>query len=278
VLRHTPVEGLGLLANALRDFGVHHRYLDVARGDALPKDVRAVGGVIVLGGPMGAYETESHPFLKTESALVEKAMAAGRPVLGVCLGAQLIAQVLGARVYPGERREVGWAPVQLTDDGRDDPLFAGLDDSLTVFHFHGDTYELPPDAANLARSSMYEQQAFRWGDTVYGFQFHLEFTESIIARLAQEPEALEYMTAAGVETVSPRPPRCRGARGRHAGRVRACFQQCGLWAPHASPWTPCGAEARSGPWGARSGRSSFADQARSCWSPHGSRRDYDQRQ
>jgi GMP synthase-like glutamine amidotransferase len=129
VLRHTPVEGLGLLANALRDFGVHHRYLDVARGDALPKDVRAVGGVIVLGGPMGAYETESHPFLKTESALVEKAMAAGRPVLGVCLGAQLIAQVLGARVYPGERREVGWAPVQLTDDGRDDPLFAGLDDS-----------------------------------------------------------------------------------------------------------------------------------------------------
>ncbi|HKA30942.1 MAG TPA: hypothetical protein VKH82_16285, partial [Candidatus Binatia bacterium] len=75
VLRHTPVEGLGLLANALRDYGVHHRYLDVARGDALPKDVRAVGGIIVLGGPMGAYETESHPFLKTESALVEKAIA-----------------------------------------------------------------------------------------------------------------------------------------------------------------------------------------------------------
>ena len=82
VLRHTPAEGLGLLANALRDYGVHHRYLDVARGDALPKDIRTVGGVIVLGGPMAAYDADKHPFLETESAFVEKAIEAGRPVLG----------------------------------------------------------------------------------------------------------------------------------------------------------------------------------------------------
>ena len=146
--------GSGCSANALRDVGVHHRYLDVPRGEPLPKDLRGVGGLIVLGGPMGAYETDSYPFLKTESAPASRRrIAAGRPVLGICLGAQLIAQVLGARVYPGERREVGWAPVTLTDDGRDDPLFVGgWTTALTVFHLHGDTYELPPDARATSRA------------------------------------------------------------------------------------------------------------------------------
>src|SRR5262245_44380210 len=140
VLRHAQAEGVGLLGNALRERGIQHRALDIAAGEPVPKDLRGVGGFIVLGGPMGAYEQEKYPFLRAESALIEKAIAAGRPVLGICLGAQLIAQVLGARVYPGERREVGWAPVALTDDGQDDPLFVGGERELTVFHFHGDTY------------------------------------------------------------------------------------------------------------------------------------------
>src|SRR5213083_1796237 len=104
---------------------------------------------------MAAYETQRHPFLATEAGLIERAMTAGRPVLGICLGAQLIAQVLGARVFPGNTREVGWAPVTLTEDGQDDPLFGGGDTSLTVFHLHGDTYELPPDGVNLATTKMY---------------------------------------------------------------------------------------------------------------------------
>jgi GMP synthase (glutamine-hydrolysing) len=199
VLRHAQAEGLGLLGNALRERGIHHRALDIARGEPVPKELRGVGGLIVLGGPMGAYEQDKYPFLRSETALLEKAIAAGRPVLGICLGAQLIAQVLGARVYPGETREVGWAPVALTADGQDDPLFAGGETSLTVFHLHGDTYELPPDGINLATSPVYEQQAFRWGEIVYGFQFHLEFTESIIARLAQEPDSQRYMTDAGAD-------------------------------------------------------------------------------
>jgi GMP synthase (glutamine-hydrolysing) len=231
VLRHAPAEGLGLLANALRDYGVHNRYLDVPRGDALPKDIRTVGGVIVLGGPMAAYEADQHAFLKTESAFVEKAIEAGRPVLGVCLGAQLIAQVLGARVYPGERREVGWAPVELTDDGRDDALFTGLGDSFTVFHLHGDTYELPPDSSNLARSAAYEQQAFRWGDTVYGFQFHLEFTEPIIQRLATEPQSQQYIVAAGTDPkqlVAETPTRVSELSDVATEVFRRYFQQCGL--------------------------------------------------
>jgi GMP synthase (glutamine-hydrolysing) len=230
-LRHSAIEGLGLLANVLREQGIQHRYLDLARGEPVPRDLREVGGLIILGGPMGAYETERHPFLKAETALIERAITAGRPVLGICLGAQLIAQALGARVLPGERREVGWGPVTLTEDGRDDPLLVGTESPLTVFHFHGDTYELPDDGRNLARSPLYEQQAFSWGNLVYGFQFHLEFTDAIIGRLATEPESRRYIELSGTD-----PQAMVAATGQHLKRLGPVaqqvftnyFQQCGL--------------------------------------------------
>jgi GMP synthase (glutamine-hydrolysing) len=231
VLRHAQAEGVGLLGNALRERGIHHRALDIARGEPVPKDLRGVGGLIVLGGPMGAYEQDKFPFLLPEIALLEKAIAAGRPVLGICLGAQLIAQVLGARVYPGERREVGWAPVTLTADGQDDPLFVGGEKKLTVFHLHGDTYELPADGVNLATSPLYEQQAFRWGEIVYGFQFHLEFTESIIARLAQEADSQRYMTEAGADLkhiVAETPAHVRDLTDTAQRVFENYFSQCGL--------------------------------------------------
>jgi GMP synthase (glutamine-hydrolysing) len=231
VLRHSPAEGLGLLANALRERGIHHRYLDLPRGEPVPRDLRGLGGLIVLGGPMAVHQPERHPFLAAESALVERALTAGRPVLGVCLGAQLIAQVLGARVYPGERREVGWAPVTLTDEGRDDPVFGGGEARLTVFHMHGDTYELPPDGQNLASSALYEQQAFRWGEVVYGLQFHLEFTEPMIARLMSEPESRDFVVGAQVDPQAVLAE--TGAHVRDLGDVAArvfsnFFAQCGL--------------------------------------------------
>src|SRR5437867_731615 len=231
VLRHTQAEGLGLLANALRTLGVHHRVLELPRGEPAPRDLRGVGGLIVLGGPMGVYEAERHPFLAAESTLIERMLTAGRPILGICLGTQLIAQVLGARVYPGERREVGWAAVTLTEDGKDDPLFAGGSPTLTVFHMHGDTYELPPDARNLARSALYEQQAFRWGDLVYGFQFHLEFTEAMIGRLVSEPESRAYIAQAGVDPQALLAQ--SGAQVRQLAGVAqrvfdSFFSQCGL--------------------------------------------------
>src|SRR5256712_1040619 len=220
VLRHVQAEGLGLLTNVLRDRGIHHRYLDLPRGEAPPRDLHNLGGLIVLGGPMAVYEADRHPFLRAETELVERALTAGRPVLGICLGAQLIASVLGARVYAGERREVGWAPITLTEDGRDDAVFGLMEPTLTVFHLHGDTYELPPDARNLASSAAYEHQAFRFGDLVYGLQFHLEFTDTIIQRLVSEPESRAYVAGAGVD-----PQSLLAEAGNHTRRLGGVVQK-----------------------------------------------------
>ena len=216
VFRHTQAEGLGLLANALREHGVHHRYLDLARGEPPPRDFRPVGGLIVLGGPMAAYEADRHRFLSIEIELIERALTSGRPVLGI---------------YRGERREVGWAPVTLSDDGVDDPVVGGAADHLNVFHMHGDTYELPPDAKHLARSPLYEQQAFRWGDLVYGLQFHLEFTDTIIGRLVVEPESREFITGGGVDPsrlVAETPARLRELAPVAQRVFSNFFSQCGL--------------------------------------------------
>jgi GMP synthase (glutamine-hydrolysing) len=231
VLRHAQAEGLGLLTNVLRDFGVHHRYLDLPRGETPPRDLRDLGGLIVLGGPMAAYEQSKYPFLATETVLIERAIAAGRPVLGICLGAQLIAQALGARVYAGEKREVGWLPVTITEDGNDDPCFAGTGPTLNVFQMHGDTWELPPDAHNLARSSLYEQQAFSYSEVVYGLQFHIEFTDTMITRLATEPESKSFIAGAGVDPqklIAESPGHVRSL-GDVVQRVfTRYFNQCGL--------------------------------------------------
>jgi len=231
VLRHSAAEGLGLLGNVLRELGIHHRKLDLAGGQPPPKDMRSVGGLIVLGGSMAAYQVDRHPFLKDELALIEQAITAGRPALGICLGAQLIAQVLGSRVYAGSEPEVGWGTVTLTDDARDDPLLLDQGPTLDVFHLHGDTYDLPADAHQLARSDRYEQQAFEWGGIVYGLQFHLEFTESIFERLVADSDSARYLREAGID-----PTALAGEAQSRVAEIadvsqdvfRAYFQHCGV--------------------------------------------------
>ena len=173
VLQHVEWEGPGIIAQeaAHRGYEVEIRRLD--REDALP-DADHLEGLVVMGGPLGVYEEASYPFLRKECELLETTARSGKPVLGVCLGAQLLAKALGARVFPGHGEEIGFGSVELTPAGQDDPLFAGTGNAVPVFQWHGDTFTLPEGAELLASSSMYAHQAFRFGSRAYGLQFHVE--------------------------------------------------------------------------------------------------------
>jgi GMP synthase (glutamine-hydrolysing) len=148
-----------------------HR-VEVDEGEPLP-DWRAFSGIVAMGGPMGAYEDERLPWLTAEKTLIAEAVHAGTPYWGVCLGAQLLASSLGARVYPGPRAEVGVLPVTLTESARHDPVLAAAPDTFVALQWHTDTWELPDGAVRLAGSDAYEQQAFVFG-RAYAVQFHLE--------------------------------------------------------------------------------------------------------
>lgn len=173
VLQHAEWEGPGIIAGEAqrRGFKVDIRRLD--RGDALPC-ADQVDGLVAMGGPLGAYEVDQNPFLGDECALLREMARRERPVLGVCLGAQLLAKALGASVYPGGGPEIGFGTVELTAAAKEDPLFLSAPDPLPVFHWHGDTFTLPEDAVLLASSRLYPHQAFRYGTRVYGLQFHVE--------------------------------------------------------------------------------------------------------
>jgi GMP synthase (glutamine-hydrolysing) len=175
VFRHVPSEHLGRIAESLESAGVAFEYVDLAAGPP----VESAAGLVFMGGPMSA--NDDLPFIRQELELIRQAVAAGQPVLGICLGAQLIAKALGARVYRNPVKEIGWFPVDWTEAARRDPLLAGLSGPETVFHWHGETFDLPRGAQWLAQSERCRNQAFRAGAGVYGFQFHLEATPEMIA-------------------------------------------------------------------------------------------------
>lgn len=180
VVQHVQSEGLGLIAPLLRSKGLGHHVVRVYKGERIPERLAGYSALIVLGGPMGVYEDDVYPFIKAELRLLRSALAERRPVLGVCLGAQLLAKAAGAQVYKGEAKEIGWFDVSLTAQGRGDKLFLGLPDTFTVFQWHGDTFTTPLGAANLAGSELFERQLIRVGVNAYGIQFHLEVTEPMI--------------------------------------------------------------------------------------------------
>jgi len=178
VIRHVPFEHLGRIGPALDAAGLIYRYFDLFSG-AAPPDPGSSPGLILLGGPMSANDRDE--YLRVELRLIEAAVAAGKPVLGVCLGAQLIAKALGARVYRNAVKEIGWFPLHFTEAGKGDPLPGGLSDPSTVLQWHGETFDLPSGAVHLAWSEGCRNQAFRYGSNVYAFQFHLETTPDMIA-------------------------------------------------------------------------------------------------
>ncbi len=192
-IRHAEHEHIGTIAAAFDHAAVRFRYLDVYRGDPVPGSLAGWGGLIVMGGSMGVYEADRHPFLVDEMKLIRQAAAASLPVLGICLGAQLIAGALGARVYPGPAKEMGWYPVELV--APQEELAQGLPPKFMGFHWHGDTFDLPPGAVRLFRSELYENQGFRWGRNIYALQFHLEVNADMVPSWLNNPGCRAEMAA-----------------------------------------------------------------------------------
>jgi len=174
-IRHVAFEDLDSFALTLTERGYTLRYLEAGQDDLAALDPLAGDLWVVLGGPIGVYEETAYPFICDELRLLRARLDAGRPTLGICLGAQMIARALGARVYPGGRKEIGWKPLQLTDAGRVSPL-AAFADGTPVLHWHGDTFDLPEGATLLASTDLYPHQAFAWGHHALALQFHIETT------------------------------------------------------------------------------------------------------
>ncbi len=181
VIRHIAFEDLGTLQIALERKGYAINYLE-AGIDNLTDIAPSEDMLIILGGPIGAYDEQDYPFIVNEIALLQQRLKADLPTLGICLGAQLMARALGARVYPGGKKEIGWSNIVLSEAGRSSPL-VNLDvENTPVLHWHGDTFDLPQGATRLASSSLYENQAFSWGKASMGLQFHPEVTQTGLER------------------------------------------------------------------------------------------------
>lgn len=187
VFQHVPYEILGTLDPLLRNSGFRIKYVNFGRHpDAVPK-LDGYDGLIVLGGPMNVEEVEEHPNLNTEVELIRDAIDRELPILGICLGSQLLAKALGAKVYENKEKEIGWYDVSPTKEGETDPLLCHLNGVEKIFQWHGDTFKVPKGAKLLASSPLCKNQAFRYGDHIYGFQFHLEVDEPMIERWLRVP-------------------------------------------------------------------------------------------
>ncbi len=181
LVQHVSFEGPGAIAGAIAHTGVELTIVRTDRGDAIPPPaaVADMAGLVVMGGPMSVHDDSD--WLADERALLCDAVEAGRPVLGVCLGAQQLAAALGAPVTEGTAPEYGIGEVHLTTAALDDPVFGPAPSPLPCVHWHGDTFGLPEGAVRLAGNAAYENQAFRFGDRAYGLQFHVEVTASLVA-------------------------------------------------------------------------------------------------
>jgi GMP synthase (glutamine-hydrolysing) len=180
VLQHLAAEPLGIIDEALEAGSIDAKYVRLFEGEPVPGDMSDAAGLVVMGGSMGVYEQDQHPFLSHEIRLIEAALKAEKPVLGICLGSQLLASALGAEVRKGDRKEIGWFPVTLTDAATADRLFRGVERSFTAYHWHGDVFDLPAGAAALASSAQTQCQAFAYEERAYGLLFHLEATQKIV--------------------------------------------------------------------------------------------------
>jgi GMP synthase (glutamine-hydrolysing) len=180
IIQNDTKEGAGLLTDLMSERGLSHDRILGEKADYSAFEAKDFGALVILGGAQSAYETEIYPFLKREMDLCKSFIEERKPVVGFCLGAQIIACALGGRVVAAEQKEIGWYDLHLTNGASQDPLLSTHPQKLLAYHFHGDVIELPPGAINLAYSDLTNCQLFRSGNSVYGFQYHAEADLALI--------------------------------------------------------------------------------------------------
>lgn len=194
IVKNIPAEGPGTIEDYLKDRGLPYRIVEFSEGETVT-DVGEYSHLVIMGGPMAVYEMDKYTYLKTEAELIDNFIKSGRSVLGICLGAQMIAHVLGARVYPGGIKEIGWYRVEITPEGMEDEVFStlsmGYRPHADVFQWHGDTFDLPWNAVRMSTSEVYQDQAFRYGEKTYALQFHIEVTPEIIEEWFRDEEEFD---------------------------------------------------------------------------------------
>jgi len=227
VLQHVAHELLGTLNPLLKRAGFRIRYVNFARHPDAEPSLDGYDGLIVLGGPMSVNDANRLSHLTTELKLIEEAMRRDIPVLGICLGAQLIANTLGAAVYRNPEKEIGWYDVSPTDHASSDPLLMELQKTEKIFQWHGETFDIPKSTSHLAFSPLCANQAFRYGTKVYGFQFHMEVDAPMIHRwLKVVDNRIEVSNLHGAEHIDfiySETPRHIGRLGEISDRVFGAF-------------------------------------------------------
>jgi len=187
-LQHVPFEGPGYIAEWADDKGHTLSATHLFDTGSLPATTD-FDWLVIMGGPMGVYDEEAYPWLREEKAFIRSAINAGKTIVGICLGSQLLAEALGALVYRNPQKEIGWFPVSLTADAKEHRLLAGLADSFPVFHWHGDTFDLPRGATHLLSTIACKNQAFSYGNNILGLQFHLEATPETLHEMVDHGQA-----------------------------------------------------------------------------------------
>jgi GMP synthase-like glutamine amidotransferase len=203
--QHVPFEGLGVIQQWIETHGHSISVTRVYQDGILPR-IADIDFLIVMGGPMGAYDENIFPWLIKEKQFIAETIRQKKKVLGICLGAQLIASALGANVYANTQKEIGWYPVILTETGKKSVFFKSFPGQFTVFHWHGDTFDLPEGAQCLAESKACKHQAFSYGGHVLGLQFHLELrpehVEMLVGNCGNDLHEGQYIQTAKLLTAA----------------------------------------------------------------------------
>ena len=182
--QHVPFEGPGSIQEWSIKNGHSLTSTNFYINETLP-DLNSIDWLIIMGGPMSVDDEKEFHWLSKEKSFIKNAIEKGKTVIGICLGAQLVAQILGAKVYPNKQKEVGWFPIRLTESAKQHPLFNGLNSEIAVFHWHGDTFELPENAIAIAKSDACNNQGFIYKQNVLALQFHLETTRESIQQMIE---------------------------------------------------------------------------------------------